>query len=176
MAIRELRLESDPLLRKVSKPVREMTPRIADLIDDMMDTMYEEDGVGLAAPQVGVLRRIFVTDVAENPTVFINPEIIEKSGVQWGTEGCLSLPGQIGVVRRPQKVKVRALDREMKEFTVELEDLAARAACHELDHLNGILYKDVAYIMNDKVRELMNDDELTEYLEALMEEEEGQCA
>ncbi|MBR1772634.1 MAG: peptide deformylase [Eubacterium sp.] len=145
MAIRNIREDGDEVLRKVCKPVTQMTDRLATLIDDMFDTMYEANGVGLAAPQVGVLRRIVVIDIGEGePLVLINPVIVESDGEQVGAEGCLSLPGLQGEVARPQHVICKALDRDMKEITVEGEDLLARAICHELDHLDGILYKDLA--------------------------------
>ena len=145
MAIRNIREDGDEVLRKVCKPVAQMTDRLATLIDDMFDTMYEANGVGLAAPQVGVLRRIVVIDIGEGePLVLINPEIVESDGEQIGAEGCLSLPGLQGEVARPQHVICKALDRDMQEITVEGEDLLARAICHELDHLDGILYKDLA--------------------------------
>lgn len=145
MAIRNIREDGDEVLRKVCKPVEVMTERLSTLIDDMFETMYEANGVGLAAPQVGVLRRIVVIDVMDdNPLVLVNPEIIEKDGEQIGPEGCLSLPGLQGDVARPEHVVCKALDRNMKEITVEGEGLLARAICHELDHLDGILYKDLA--------------------------------
>ena len=145
MAIRNIREDGDEVLRKVCKPVTQMTDRLSTLIDDMFDTMYEANGVGLAAPQVGVLRRIVVIDIGEGePLVLINPVIVESDGEQVGAEGCLSLPGLQGEVARPQHVVCKALDRDMKEITVEGEDLLARAICHELDHLDGILYKDLA--------------------------------
>ncbi len=145
MAIRNIREDGDEVLRKVCKPVEVMTERLSTLIDDMFETMYEANGVGLAAPQVGVLRRIVVIDVMDdNPLVLVNPEIIEKDGEQIGPEGCLSLPGLQGDVARPEHVVCKALDRDMKEITVEGEGLLARAICHELDHLDGILYKDLA--------------------------------
>lgn len=145
MAIRNIREDGDEVLRKVCKPVEVMTERLSTLIDDMFETMYEANGVGLAAPQVGVLRRIVVIDVMDdNPLVLVNPEIIEKDGEQIGPEGCLSLPGIQGDVARPEHVVCKALDRDMKEITVEGEGLLARAICHELDHLDGILYKDLA--------------------------------
>ena len=145
MAIRNIREDGDEVLRKVCKPVTQMTDRLSTLIDDMFDTMYEVNGVGLAAPQVGVLRRIVVIDIGEGePLVLINPVIVESDGEQVGAEGCLSLPGLQGEVARPQHVICKALDRDMKEITVEGEDLLARAICHELDHLDGILYKDLA--------------------------------
>ena len=144
MAIRNIREDGDEILRKVCKPVEKMTERLSTLIDDMFDTMYEANGVGLAAPQVGVLRRIVVIDTMEgNPLVLINPEIIESDGEQIGPEGCLSLPGLQGEVARPNHVVCRALDRDMNEIEVEGTELLARAICHELDHLDGILYKDL---------------------------------
>ena len=117
-----------------------MTPRTRVLIDDMFDTMYDAMGVGLAAPQVGVLKRIVTIDVGEGPILLINPEILETSGEQTGEEGCLSVPGKSGVVTRPNYVKVRALDEEMEEIVLEGEGLLARAFCHEIDHLDGHLY------------------------------------
>ncbi len=145
MAIRNIRTDGDDILRKVCKPVKEMTPRISELIDDMFETMYEANGVGLAAPQVGVLKRIVVIDVFDDhPLVLINPEIVESDGEQIGEEGCLSLPGLAGEVARPAHVVCKALDRDMKPITVEGTELLARAICHELDHLDGILYKDLA--------------------------------
>ncbi|MDY2789771.1 MAG: peptide deformylase [Lachnospiraceae bacterium] len=144
MALRNLRYDGDPILRKSCREVEEVTPRIEQLIDDMFDTMYEENGVGLAGPQVGVLKRIFVIDIGEGPLEFINPKIIEESGSQTGGEGCLSLPGKIATVTRPNHVICEAYNRKMEKFTIEAEELLARAICHENDHLDGILYKDVA--------------------------------
>ena len=141
MALRNIREFGDPVLNKVCLPIKEMTDRNRELINDMFETMYEANGVGLAAPQVGVLKRVFVIDVTgEDPLVFINPEITEASGTQTGYEGCLSLPGKTGTVTRPQKVKAKALDIDMKPFEIEAEDLLARAICHEYDHLEGHLY------------------------------------
>ena len=141
MAIRTIRQIGDPVLNKVSKEVKEITPRIQELIDDMFETMYENNGVGLAAPQVGILKQIVVIDVDDgNQYVLINPEIIEEEGSQTGQEGCLSVPGKAGIVTRPQKVKVKALDENMEEFVLEGEDLLARAICHECAHLHGQLY------------------------------------
>ncbi len=147
MAILNIRVDGDEVLRKKCKPVTKMTDRLLDLIEDMFDTMYDANGVGLAAPQVGVLRRIVVIDCGmeePDPIVLINPEIIEKSGEQTGDEGCLSLPGLTAEVTRPDHVICRAFDEEMNEFEIEAEGLLARAICHETDHLDGILYKDVA--------------------------------
>ncbi len=143
MAIRNIRLDGDDVLRKVCKPVEKMTPRIQTLIDDMYDTMYEANGVGLAAPQVGILKRIVVIDIGDgNAYTLINPRIIESDGTQTGDEGCLSLPGLQGTVTRPNHVICEAYNENMELFTVEGEELLARAICHELDHLDGILYKD----------------------------------
>ena len=145
MAIRKIRYDGDDILRKTCKPVEKMTGRIETLIDDMFDTMYEANGVGLAAPQVGVLKRIVVIDICDgNPLALINPVIVSSDGEQEGEEGCLSLPGLSGNVKRPNHVVCKALDRNMNEITVEGEELLARAICHELDHLDGILYKDLA--------------------------------
>lgn len=140
MAIRKIREMGDDVLTKVCKEVEKVTPRTKVLIDDMFDTMYDAMGVGLAAPQVGVLKRIVTIDVGEGPILLINPEIIETSGEQTGEEGCLSVPGKSGVVTRPNYVKVRAFDEDMKEIVLEGERLLARAFCHEIDHLDGHLY------------------------------------
>lgn len=140
MAIRKIREMGDDVLTKVCKEVEKVTPRTKVLIDDMFDTMYDAMGVGLAAPQVGVLKRIVTIDVGEGPIFLINPEIIETSGEQTGEEGCLSVPGKSGVVTRPNYVKVRAFDEDMKEIVLEGEGLLARAFCHEIDHLDGHLY------------------------------------
>ena len=143
MALRTIRVEGDPVLTKISRPVDKMTPRIQDLITDMLDTMYEAMGVGLAAPQVGILKRIVVIDVGDGPIILINPEIIEKSGEQTGDEGCLSVPGMSGQVTRPDHVKVKALNEDMEEVVYEGEGLLARACCHELDHLDGHMYTEL---------------------------------
>ena len=140
MALRKTRYEGDPVLNKVCKEVKEMTPRTRELIEDMLDTMYHENGVGLAAPQVGIVKRICVIDVGEGPFVFINPEIIASSGEQTDSEGCLSVPGKAGMVTRPNYVKARAFDENMKPFEIEGVGLFARAMCHEFDHLDGHLY------------------------------------
>ena len=168
MAIRNIRVDGDEVLRKKCKPVEKMTERLSTLIDDMFETMYEANGVGLAAPQVGVLRRIVVIDVMDdNPLVLINPEIVEQDGEQIGPEGCLSLPGLQGDVARPNHVVCKALDRDMNPITVEGEELLARAICHELDHLDGILYKDLAIDGVYKVEAVEEEDE-----EFLLEDEE----
>lgn len=143
MALRTIREYGDDVLAKRCKEVKEITPRIRELVDDMLETMYEANGVGLAAPQVGILKRIVVIDVspeADQPIVMINPEIIEADGEQTGYEGCLSLPGKSGIVTRPNHVKARAMDLEGKEYEIEGEELLARAICHELDHLDGHMY------------------------------------
>ena len=177
MALRQIRTYGDPVLGKNCKEVKEMTPRLQELVDDMLETLYDQDGVGLAAPQVGILRRITVIDLGimdgedesesqaeehkegqeqaqpdnlspdgrvipvwEGPLVLINPVIVETAGEQSGPEGCLSVPGKAGNVTRPNYVRIRALDRDMKEFEVEGTGLMARAMCHELDHLDGIVY------------------------------------
>ena len=140
MAVREIRVMGDEVLNKKCKEVTTMTPRTQILIEDMIDTMYEANGVGLAAPQVGILKRIVVIDVGEGPIVLINPEILETSGEQTGSEGCLSVPGKAGMVTRPNYVKVKALDENMEEVVYEGEELLARAFCHELEHLDGHLY------------------------------------
>lgn len=140
MAIRNIRKMGDRVLTKKCRPVEEMTPRIKELIDDMLDTMYQEYGVGLAASQVGVLKRIVVIDVGEGPHVLINPVIVETSGEQTGDEGCLSLPGKTGTVTRPDYAKVEALNEHMEPIVLEGTELLARAICHECDHLDGIMY------------------------------------
>ena len=140
MAIRQIREMGDEVLTKVSKVVKKVSPRTIMLIEDMLDTMYETGGVGLAAPQVGILQRIVVIDVGDGPIVLINPEIIETSGEQTGDEGCLSVPGKAGCVTRPNYVKVKAMDVNMEEVFYEGEELLARAFCHEIDHLDGHLY------------------------------------
>lgn len=143
MALRTIRTEGDPCLAKVCKPVTSVNERTRILIDDMLDTMYEAQGVGLAAPQVGVLKRIVVIDIGDGPVVMINPEILETSGTQTGSEGCLSVPGKSGIVTRPNYVKARAFDEDMNEFIIEGEELMARAICHELGHLDGHLYTEL---------------------------------
>ena len=140
MAIRQIREMGDEVLTKKCKEVKRITPRTLILIEDMLDTMYEACGVGLAAPQIGVLQRIVVIDIGDGPIVLINPEILETSGEQTGDEGCLSVPGKAGCVTRPNYVKVRAFDAGMEEVIYEGEELLARAFCHEIDHLDGHLY------------------------------------
>lgn len=143
MALRTIRVQGDSVLTKKSRTVAKMTPRIGELITDMLDTMYDAMGVGLAAPQVGILKRIVVIDVGEGPIVLINPEILETSGEQTGDEGCLSVPGMAGQVTRPNYVKVKALDVNMDEQIYEGEGLLARAFCHEIDHLDGKMYTEL---------------------------------
>jgi len=141
MALRQIRTEGDPVLNKVCKEVKEVTPRTLELIEDMFDTMYDANGVGLAAPQVGILKRIAVIDTTgEDPVVLINPRIIEADGEQTGYEGCLSVPGVSGQVTRPDHVKVFYLDEQMNEKEIEGTELMARALCHEIDHLDGHMY------------------------------------
>lgn len=145
MAVRNIRTIGDELLTKRAKEVKEMTPRNEVLIHDMLETMYDAQGVGLAAPQVGILKRIVVVDITEEqnqPVVMINPVILETDGEQTGGEGCLSVPGKYGVVTRPNYVKVKAFNEKMEEVVLEAEGFLARAFCHEIDHLEGQLYVD----------------------------------
>ena len=142
MAIRQLRFEDDEILRKKSRKVEEIDDRIKTLVEDMIETMNKEDGVGLAAPQVGVLKRVAVVDVGKGPIVMINPEIVSEDGEQIDEEGCLSVPGKSGNVLRPQKVKVKFTDLDGQVKEMEGQNLLARAFCHEIDHLEGILYID----------------------------------
>lgn len=149
MALREVRIQGDPILNKPCKEVKEMTDKLNELIDDMIDTMHDADGVGLAAPQVGILRRICVIDVGEElgtpePIVLVNPEIINTEGEQTGQEGCLSLPGYVADVKRPMSVTVKAQDRNLKAIEISGEGLLARALCHEIDHLMGHMYTEFA--------------------------------
>ena len=143
MAIRNIRTYGDSCLTKECKPVTEMNRKLQVLIEDMLDTMYEANGVGLAAPQVGILKQVVVIDISEDgdsPIILINPEIIETDGSQTGEEGCLSVPGKSGVVTRPNYVKVKALNEDMEEVIYEGTELLARAFCHEIDHLHGVVY------------------------------------
>ncbi len=143
MALRNIRILGDPVLTKTSRPVEKMTPRLKQLVADMLETMYDAAGVGLAAVQVGVLRRIIVIDCGleePQPHVLINPEILEREGEQTGDEGCLSYPGKCGTVTRPEKVRFKAFDINMEPYEMEAEGLLARAVCHECDHLDGIMY------------------------------------
>ena len=141
MAVREIREIGDPILEKTCKEVKEVSERTLELIDDMFETMYEANGVGLAAPQVGILKRIVVIDTTgEDPILMINPRIVETSGEQTGYEGCLSEPGKTGIVTRPNDLKAMAYNENMEPFTIEGTELMARAICHELEHLDGHLY------------------------------------
>ena len=142
MAIRKVITEPDEVLRKTASPVEKFDEKLSQLIDDMFDTMYQKDGVGLAAPQIGILRRICVIDIGEGPIELVNPEIIKISGKQNETEGCLSCPGKWGVTERPKKVKVRAFNRKGQQYEITGTDLLARALCHEIDHLDGVLFLD----------------------------------
>ncbi|WP_026834848.1 peptide deformylase [Eubacterium xylanophilum] len=145
MALRQIRIYGDEILTKKCKEVKEITPKIETLVNDMFETMRDAEGVGLAAPQVGILKRIAVIDVSEEqdqPIVLINPEILETSGEQEGSEGCLSVPGKAGIVKRPNYVKVRATDLDGQEYEIEGEELLARALIHEIEHLDGQLYVD----------------------------------
>lgn len=158
MAVRQIRYLGDEILTKECKPVKEMTPRIQTLIEDMFETMYESCGVGLAASQVGVLKQIVIIDVDDgNQYVLINPEIIMEEGSQTGAEGCLSVPGKSGIVTRPQKVRVKAFDEEMNPYELEGEDLLARAICHEIGHLKGQLF--VSLVEGDLTDVMSEEDE-----------------
>ncbi len=156
MALRNIVTEKEARLRKVSRPVERFDERLWTLLDDMADTMYEADGVGIAGVQVGVLRRVFVVDIGEGLTEFINPTITAQSGEQDGLEGCLSSPGEYGLVVRPEKVTIEAYDRHGKPFTLEAEGFMARAICHENAHLDGHIFKDITHHMltDEELREL----------------------
>ena len=160
MAILNIVKEGDPLLRKKCRPVTEITPRILTLLDDMKETLIEANGAGLAAPQVGILRRIALVDLGEEIVELINPEILETEGEQEEVEGCLSVPDVWGVTKRPAWVKVRAMNREGEAFEVEGEGLNARCLCHEIDHLDGHLFTDnVIHILSpEEVEELMSEE------------------
>ena len=144
MALRTIRIQGDPVLEKKCREITEMNEKIQVLIDDMLETMYEANGVGLAAPQVGILKRLVVMDCGDGPIVMINPQIIETSGEQTGDEGCLSLPGKAAQVTRPNYVKARFLDEDMEECEIEATELLARCICHEGDHLDGHMYTEKA--------------------------------
>lgn len=161
MATRQIRFKDDEILRKKSRKVEKITPMIKILLDDMAETMYEADGCGLAAPQVGILRRVITIDVGDDNGLIelINPVIVEQEGEQTKAEACLSLPGESGVVKRPEKVKVKAINRNGEEFEIEGEGLLAIALCHEIDHLDGILYTD------KMIEEVEDDEEDTELSE-----------
>ncbi len=166
MALRQVRIEPDEILTKKSKPVKEITPRIEELITDMIDTMRVEDGAGIAAVQVGVLKQIFIVDknvddpeLDEKIMVFINPEIVEREGVQQGLEGCLSVPGKTGVVTRSQKIKMKYRDENFAEQELVAEDFFAKALQHEYDHLQGVLYNTIADAAD------LTPEEINDYLE-----------
>ena len=145
MALRNIVTEGDPILRKVCRPVGEITPRIQMILDDMVETMRDANGVGLAAPQVGIMRRMFVAEPQpENVYIFVDPEIISAEGEQEGNEGCLSVPGYVGTVKRPEKIVIRGRDRYGKEKEYTFEGFEAVVMCHEFDHLEGVLYTDKA--------------------------------
>lgn len=156
MAIRKIVKEGDSVLTKKCRPVEKFDWRLAQLLDDMAETLHLANGVGLAAPQVGILRRVVIVDIGEGVIELINPQIIAYSGEQESLEGCLSCPGEWGITRRPEYVKVKAQDRNGKEFTIEGRELLAKAFCHEIDHLNGIIFKQVAVRMltPDEIEEL----------------------
>ena len=156
MAIRNIRLEGDPILRKISKEVKEVTPKIHQLIDDMLETMYEANGVGLAAVQVGVLKRVVVVDVGDGPLVMINPRIVRTAGTQTDDEGCLSVPNKAGQVTRPNEVVVRYMDEDGQQYEAEGTELLARAIIHECDHLEGKLYVD---LVEGELHDVAYDDE-----------------
>lgn len=153
MALREIRLDGDPILRKKSREVTEVTDRIKTLLDDMVETMNHAEGVGLAAPQVGILRRVIVIDIGDGPIKIINPKIVEKHGEEVALEGCLSIPGISGDVPRPEKIKVEYMDIEGAMQVIEAEGVLARVFCHEIDHLDGILYTDKALETYDLTEE-----------------------
>ncbi|MCL2865776.1 MAG: peptide deformylase [Lachnospiraceae bacterium] len=169
MAIREIREMGDAILTKKSKEIKKLSFRNKILIEDMLDTMYDKAGVGLAAPQVGVLKRIVTIDIGEGPVVLINPEIVEEDGSQTGEEGCLSLPGKWGIVTRPERVKVRYFDREMEATEIEGEGLMARALCHEIDHLEGALYAD---LVEDGLHDVSEKPPMQEEEESIEQEKE----
>ncbi len=172
MALRQIRELGDPCLLKVCKRVKEMNERTRELIGDMLDTMYDAEGVGLAAPQVGILKRIAVIDAGEDyqdgPLVLINPEILETSGEQTDYEGCLSVPGKVGEVTRPNYAKVKAYDADMNEYIVEGEGLLARALLHEIEHLDGVMYVEKVH------GPLLTNEELAEILRAQEGKEEDE--
>ncbi|MEG2429477.1 MAG: peptide deformylase [Oscillospiraceae bacterium] len=154
MAIRNILLETDEILRKKSRPITEFNDKLGQLLDDMVQTMYSAEGVGLAAVQVGVLRQAVVIDAGEGLYEIINPQIIDQNGSQTGNEGCLSSPNEFGTVTRPMNVKVKAFDRNGKEYIIEGSELFARALCHEIDHLQGVLFKDLATDISSELENL----------------------
>lgn len=161
MALRNLRFNDDKILRTKAKDVKEITPRILELLDDMSETMYKNNGIGLAAPQIGVLRRVITVDIGEGLIELLNPHIIEEKGVQKGLEGCLSLPKKSGYVERPEYIRVRGLNREGVSKEYEATGLLAVVFCHEIDHLNGVLFIDKATeVIEDEEIELNNEVEV----------------
>ena len=155
MGLRKIMTVKEPCLHKVCRPVEKFDGKLHRLLDDMKETLAEANGVGLAAPQVGILRRVVVVDTGEEILELVNPELLETSGEQVGSEGCLSVPGKYGIVKRPNYAKVRAYDRDGNEFEVEGEELMARCFCHELDHLDGIVYTEIMerYLTEEEMRE-----------------------
>ena len=155
MGLRKIMTVKEPCLHKVCRPVEKFDGKLHRLLDDMKETLAEANGVGLAAPQVGILRRVVVVDTGEEMLELVNPELLETSGEQIGSEGCLSVPGKYGIVKRPNYAKVRAYDRDGNEFEVEGEELMARCFCHELDHLDGIVYTEIMerYLTEEEMRE-----------------------
>lgn len=155
MGLRKIMTVKEPCLHKVCRPVEKFDGKLHKLLDDMKETLTEANGVGLAAPQVGILRRVVVVDTGEEMLELVNPELLETSGEQVGSEGCLSVPGKYGIVKRPNYAKVRAYDRDGNEFEVEGEELMARCFCHELDHLDGIVYTEIMerYLTEEEMRE-----------------------
>ena len=164
MAIRNIRISTDEVLRKTCKPIKEITPNLLTLLDDMAETLADANGVGLAAPQVGILRRVVVIDTGDEILELVNPEIVETSGEQDGMEGCLSVPGEYWMVKRPNYAKVRAQDRHGEWFEAEGEELIARCICHECDHLDGHLYTEIAYrkLTDEEIWEMQAPKEDTE--------------
>ena len=157
MALRNIRIQGDPVLTKTCREITEMTEKLEILIEDMLETMYEANGVGLAAPQVGILKRLVVMDCGDGPIVMINPVILEKSGSQTDDEGCLSVPGMIGTVERPDFIKIEATDLEGNRQVYEFRDFDARVMCHENDHLDGVLFTDKATNIRDAADENCDD-------------------
>ena len=166
MALRKIVEQGDPCLNKVCRPVTEFNGRLHELLDDLLETLADANGAGLAAPQVGVLRRVCVVmdEDSEEYLELVNPEIVAQSGEQTGLEGCLSVPGKWGIVTRPERVRVRAQDRDGNWFEVEGEELTARAFCHEIEHLDGHLY-------TEHIDRFLTEEELREYLEKEEQEE-----
>lgn len=173
MALRIIRTDEDPLLRKVSRPVKTINERIVVLLDDMLETMYDANGIGLAAPQIGILRRCIVVDVGEGPFKMINPEIIDKKGSSIEIEGCLSVPNFNGTVERPEEIKVKYLDINGVEKEIIAKDLFARCICHEIDHLDGILFSDkyIDEVNQEDIKKMQ--EETSEKKQSAVSEEEN---